>query len=79
MPNMTETQKQSRCKLLADMAKKIMADPEATISQKLEAMGWYDKHRNIRPGSKGNAKNLRNQKPKKTVDYAKLLGVKKEE
>jgi len=55
-----------------------MSDEDATIAQKLEAMDWYNKHRNVRPGSKGNAKNLKNQKPKKTLDFKKLLGDKNE-
>ena len=69
---MTEQQKQSRCKLLADLAKKIMSDPESSIAQKLEAMGWYDKHRDVRPGSKGKPENLRHYKKKK--DNKDLLG-----
>jgi hypothetical protein len=64
----TVQQRQSRCKLLAKMALSIMNDPEATIAQKLEAMDWYEKHRDIRPGSKGNAANLKKFKKNKDKD-----------
>lgn len=70
---MTEEIKPRRCELIAQVAKKALmkyqrGEPDApSIKEVMELCKLYEANRNLGYNRKGNPKNLKNQKPKKTL------------